>query len=392
MIELDTIICGDCFQVMKDIEDKSVNCIITSPPYWGLRDYKTDGIIWDCDPECGHNWQQNISQHDNLRPSKVSENTQVGSNKELSFRTGKDTNNMFCSKCGAWKGSLGLESDFASYIRHLIQIFDECKRILRDDGTLWVNIGDTYSGSGNGSWNAPIEQRGKHGSKHYGKQARLLSEGEEYLAPPRKQNGVPAKSLCDIPFRFSIAMIDNGWIKRNTIIWHKPNCMPASAKDRFTIDFEYVFFFTKSKKYYFEQQFEPQGKNTHSKGIMPIDTEAFKNKSIRADGSQSHKDWNKYTLQTYLPQGRNKRCVWSIPTKPFSEAHFATFPETLIEPMIKAGCPEGGLVMDPFMGAGTVAVVAKKLGRHWLGSELNPEYVDMANKRIDAEKAQLRLF
>jgi len=296
------------------------------------------------------------------------------------------TYSQVCSLCGAWKGSLGLEPTFDLYIKHLIQIFDECKRILRDDGCLFVNIGDTYANgtrdNGNG-YDSTRWEKSKEGQNCKG----------WHIQPNRQLKNYQSKCLCDIPFRFSIAMIDKGWIKRNTLIWHKTNCMPASAKDRFTVDFEYVFMFVKQGKYYFEQQFEPH-KHPEFIDADKYGTMGESNKFSSAEGNRSMIYGTKWSPKerAYNPQGRNRRCVWSIPTKPFSEAHFATFPETLIEPMIKAGCPEGGLVMDPFMGAGTVAVVAKKLGRHWLGSELNPEYVDIANKRIEAEKTQLGLF
>lgn len=423
MLEIDTIYQGDCLDMMKNIEDKSINCIITSPPYWGLRDYKTENIIWDGDPECPHNFLSDGAYPDNMR-YRVGKTSTVGNNINPDIYTIKKSGepnakndkarfesfSQFCSLCGAWKGSLGLEPIFELYINHLCSIFDECKRMLKDDGTLWINLGDTYASNGS------QETRFWHGNnpgKHRFNGDGELSKGYSGRC---RTNEITSKSLCDIPFRFSIAMIDNGWIKRNTIIWHKPNVMPASCKDRFTVDFEYVFFFTKNKDYYFEQQFEPladatiprmlRGVSENNKWVNGADGQTKHTMSqprpnrkmagtlYGGDGSGLHEHsgyYDKDGTPRFYPQGRNQRCVWSIPTKPFSEAHFATFPEKLIEPMIKAGCPEGGIVYDPFIGAGTVAVVAKKLNRHYLGSELNADYIDIANKRIEAEKQQLTM-
>ena len=218
---IDTIIQGDALTVLKTLDANSVDICVTSPPYWGLRDYKTDG-------------------------------------------------------------QLGLEPTFNEYLDHLIQIFTEVKRVTK--GTIWINIGDTYNGK---------------------------------------------KSLCGIPERFAILMTDKlGLIRRNTIIWHKPNCMPSSVRDRFTVDFEYVYFFTKSQRYYFETQYEP-----------------YLEASTRWGGPiRKRPDNPKYETRERPdranPLGRIKRSVWRIPTKPFSGAHFAVFPPTLIEPMIKSGCPE----------------------------------------------------
>jgi len=176
------------------------------------------------------------------------------------------------------------------------------------------------------------------------------------------------------------------YILRNTLIWHKPNCMPSSVKDRFTADFEYIFFFVKNKKYWFETQFEPltdYDRATH-RLLDPTNKnrkQQYDGKSLRGQGINPATA--EKTRQRMLTKGRNKRCVWRITTKPFKEAHFAVFPEELVETPIKAGCPEGGIVLDPFIGSGTVAIVAKKNNRNWVGIDLNPEYIKMANKRIN---------
>ena len=365
---IDEIICGSTLDVLKDMEAESIDCCICSPPYWGLRDYGIDG-------------------------------------------------------------QLGLEPTFQLYIKHLLEIFDEVYRVLKKTGTCWVNIGDTYGGTGDkGNWRDPKYKEGRNG------QAVAINKN------------APAKSLCNIPFRFAIGMTDHGWIQRNTIIWHKPSCMPSSAKDRFTVDFEYVFFFVKQKSYWFEQQFEapvskPVGtpqrdtRETHGVGGGNAGLNSAKAKAI--------------ALGTY--QHRNRRAVWRINPQPFKDAHFAVFPEKLVEPMILAGCPREicdscgyafnnetkreyitkreivdldntkrarmndkdqrrlrkniapdytekhikqtkkcncnapthpGIVLDPFVGSGTTCLVARKLGRHYIGIDLNEDYCDMARKRI----------
>lgn len=456
MFEIDTIYQGHAIDIMRQMPDKWLNYCITSPPYWGLRDYKIEPLIWDGDPECEHDWEV-ITHQAKGGHAKLDNMPNVGANRSeiengISVRFGYES--QFCLKCNAWRGSLGLEPTMDMFINHLCSIFDVVKQNLRDDGTLWVNLGDTYASNGSQDtrfWHG--DNPGKHKFNGDGE----LSKGYSGRC---RTNEVPSKSLCMIPFRFAIEMVNRGWILRNDIIWHKPNCMPSSAKDRFTVDFEHVFFFTKSKRYYFEQQFEQ------------YKTAAPENISYRKNGKSDSRKINNggtFTMATngfWQPEGsgRNKRAVWSINTRSFSEAHFATFPETLIEPMIKAGCPEfvcvkcgkprekildrvdkrhwierndykegkysfeylktkqrnevgrndaaaafkipeyyflgytdcgcnagfdGGIVYDPFMGAGTVAVVARRLNRHYVGSELNPKYIDMANRRIANEIPQM---
>jgi site-specific DNA-methyltransferase (adenine-specific) len=311
---------GDALNVLKTLESESVNCIITSPPYWSLRDYGVDG-------------------------------------------------------------QLGLEATFEEYIEKLIAIFNEAKRVLRKDGTCWVNIGDTYSGNKEGKTDNKVSD--------------YLKKSTERLH--KKKGTILEKSLCQIPSRFAIAMTDNGWILRNEIIWHKPNCMPSSAKDRFTVDFEKVFFFVKNKKYWFETQYENALSNSYDIERMRNGRKEYAGKWSGSNDAESfgsprartqRKSWDSRRLQSAFVAGngskRTKRCVWKINTKPFKEAHFATYPEALIEPMIKAGCPVGGIVLDPFFGSGTTGVVAKKLSRKYIGIELNPEYIKIAEKRIES--------
>jgi DNA modification methylase len=322
MKEVNKIYCGDSLETLKTFPNESIDMVITSPPYWALRDYGVNG-------------------------------------------------------------QLGLEATFQEYINKLCDIFDEVKRVLKTSGSCWVNLGDTYSGSGNGS-----------GDKKSNNLKSKTTHDKIYKGQKADKTDLPNKCLLQIPSRFAIEMTNRGWILRNEIIWYKPNCMPSSVKDRFTVDFEKLFFFVKSKKYYFEQQKEPM-KTTDitpprgSKGVF-----GNMNLGLRKQDQIGRSDYTGFN-DRYVPNDdffRNKRCVWSITTKGFKEAHFAVFPEDLVITPIKACCPIGGIVLDPFMGSGTTGVVCKKLNREFVGIELNPKYVDMAEKRIKNTLVQEQLF
>lgn len=301
------IITGNALSELRKLPAESVDCVVTSPPYWGLRDYD--------------------------HPDQ-----------------------------------LGLEPDFNDYIGHLCDIFDEVKRVLKPSGTCWVNIGDTYANRSQGGHRGP-------GSTLNGKLP------PEHSARPHPRKSVQQKSLAQIPARFAIAMTDRGWILRNKIIWHKPNCMPASVKDRFTVDYEEVFFFTKSRQYYFQQQYE-RSKNPDDDVRRITKASDYNRREQGGNSTFNSPGHDKAALREQLLKGRNKRSVWSVATVPFNDAHFAVYPAALIVPMINAGCPPDGVVLDPFLGAGTTAVVARKSGRRYIGIEINPEYVAMAEQRL----------
>lgn len=327
---------SDALTFLKCLPDKSVHCIITSPPYWGLRNYNTAPQIWNETEKCNHKWN-------------------------------KKTGN--CNQCSAWLGSLGNEQDYNLFISNLCSVFDESKRVLKDSGSLWVNIGDTYSGSMLGYG---VKKDSATGFQKAPINAKYFSSS---VAKPVMSNcKIPKKSLCLIPFRFAIEMISRGWILRNTIIWHKPNKMPESVKDRFTVDYEYLFFFTKSKNYYFKQQFEPFRSNDYDKERMRTGRKHYKGKYENLRSKSAFVAGNK--------KGRNKRTVWSINTKPFKENHYAVYPEELITTPILATCPKSGVILDPFIGSGTTAIAALKNKRNYIGVELNPEYVKIAEKRM----------
>lgn len=299
-----TLYNGDSKEVLDKLEPNSVDMIITSPPYWALRDYHADG-------------------------------------------------------------QLGQEPLFLAYISNLVDYFCDASNVLKHNGTLWVNLGDTYYSKSKGTGGPSKKQLSNKGSRYN----QLKIEGGE----------LPEKSLCLIPNRFAIAMQNVGFILRNDIIWHKPNQMPTSAKDRFTLDYEHLFFFTlQNKKYYFEQQLEPY--------TAPMNR--WGGEKLKADGESiwdNGTGQSSYRIRNMRPnkKGRNFRSVWSINTQPIKGMnHFAKFPEKLIETPIKAGCPEGGVVLDIFFGSGTTGVVCERLNRKWMGIELNKNYCDEALERI----------
>lgn len=264
------IILGDCREELKKIEDNKIQSCITSPPYWGLRDY---GV----------------------------------------------------------KGQIGAEMDMKDYINNLVALFHEVKRVLKDDGTLWLNIGDSYT-SGNRKWRQSDKKN----------PARAMT-----YRPPTPE-GLKPKDLIGIPWRLAFALQEDGWYLRSDIIWYKPNCQPESVKDRPTRSHEYIFLLTKSAKYYYDY------------------------KSIRET--------------TELGKLRNKRTVWSVNTEPYKGAHFATFPVHLITPCILAGSKPGDYILDPFLGSGTVAEACIMQNRNYIGIEKKPEYIELAHERIEKAK------
>lgn len=350
---MNKILQGSVLDVLKTLPDESVDCIITSPPYYGLRDYGDQTkTIWGGNPECKHDWEYK----ERYVHRGSSKNTIHAAINAGNLKVEWKTSDAICLKCGAWYGQLGLEPTLTLFIEHMTLVTAELKRVLKKTGTLWWNHGDSYGGtSSKGDYRDPKYKNGRNG------QAKSVTAG------------FMEKSLLLQVYRLAIRMTDEQkWILRNQIIWHKPNVMPSSAPDRFCVDFEPILFFTKSKKYWFKLQKE---KATYTD-------------SREGKGRQEYN--NRNTKAGVLVNGeRVKRTVWRVTTKPFKEAHFATFPQDLIEPMVLAGCPEGGLVLDPFMGAGTTAVVAKKLGRNYLGIELNPQYIEMAEKRISSVQLKM---
>ena len=277
---------GDCLEVLRSLPSGLVNTCVTSPPYWGLRDY-------------GH------------------------------------------------QGQIGLEETPDEYVERMVEVFREVRRVLRDDGTLWLNLGDSYAGS----WGNQGRKQSRGAQRPINKGMKTTVDDGRYPSKKSRTGAVPRgtdlkqKDLVGIPWMVAFALRADGWYLRSDIIWQKPNAMPSSVKDRPTTAHEYVFLLSKSRRYYYDSE------------------------SIRETGSGMP------------PLGRNRRTVWTLPTVPYKGAHFATYPPALITPCILAGCPQGGTVLDPFFGSGTTGMVAESLGRGWLGIELNPDYETLIRER-----------
>jgi DNA modification methylase len=298
------ILVGDVRDKLLEIEEQSVQTVITSPPYWGLRDYGNDGQI-------------------------------------------------------------GLEQKPDEYVAQMVNVFREVWRVLRDDGTLWLNLGDSYA-------------QGKMGRDDSGDNGRF---GGQRLTPKQRKapDGFKPKDLVGIPWRVAFALQADGWYLRQDIIWAKPNPMPESVKDRCTKSHEYLFLLTKCYKYFFDNEAikEPSVSNVGNAKIR-FGGNKYGDSNDPKHATKSGNVWEP-------TETRNKRDVWNIPTKPFKGAHFAVMPEALVEPCILAGSRENDLILDPFAGSGTVGVVAKRLNRNFVGVELNSEYAEIAEKRIGVD-------
>lgn len=303
------IICGDCLDVLKTLPTESVNCCVTSPPYFGLRDYGVDGQI-------------------------------------------------------------GLEPSPEEYVSQMVDVFKIMRPVLKDDATVWLNIGDSYFNHSpvRKSSSGAFEKEYTGGKISNGSKERRRANGHETLK---------MKDLIGIPWRVAFALQADGWYLRQDIIWHKPNPMPESVRDRCTKAHEYLFLLSKAPRYYYDADAikeEAIGKNPHD----------LTGPGYHAPGQSPQTGLRRKTEDlTWATDGRrNRRDVWTVATKPYPEAHFATFPPDLIRPCVRAGCPVGGTVLDPFAGAGTTGLVALEEGRDFIGIELNPEYVGLIEKRL----------
>lgn len=308
----------DVMEGLAQLADESVHCVVTSPPYWGLRDYGSEGQI-------------------------------------------------------------GLEPTPDEFVARIVEVFREVRRVLRADGTLWLNLGDTYHNAdkwGGGGANTGKQTRAPNGD---------VVSWQAVRRKWAKVDGLKPKDLIGIPWRVALALQADGWWLRSDIVWSKPNAMPESVSDRPTKAHEYLFLLTKAERYFYDAD---AIREPHSEVSVA---------RVGRGRSDDHK-WSNgpggQTLATDIsgalhPNGRNRRTVWSIPTHPYSGAHFATFPPELPELCIKAGCPVGGAVLDPFSGAGTTALVADRLQRNAIGIELNPEYAAMSERRINGDRGAL---
>jgi DNA modification methylase len=274
----------------------------------------------------------------------------------------------FC-ECGAWLGCFGLEPTPELYVEHAVSIFREVRRVLRDDGTLWLNIGDSYAGpKGNTAMTGGKSDQAR-GKEMFG------DMGRSQKVP----DGLKPKDLVGIPWMLAFALRADGWYLRQEIIWAKPNPMPESVTDRCTKSHESMFLLSKSPKYHFDHEAikEP---SVNSGQVVSLGEQSFAKRQAKGAGVKPSGNGNadSYTVKEF----RNKRDVWTIATQPVKEAHFATFPQKLIEPCILAGCPENGTVLDPFFGSGTTGLVAMRHKRNFIGIELNPDYIKIARARL----------
>jgi DNA modification methylase len=396
----DSIInCGDALTVLKTMPSEWVDCVVTSPPYWGLRDYGTG------------NWKGGDANCDHVADSsatKVFGNAEFNQNRPSRSET--KTPGYYaqvCPKCNAKRVDfqIGLETTPEEYVERLRQVFSEVRRVLKREGTLWLNLGDTYFGSG-------------CGTNDYRTPASHSISRPTLYAGPRPQNNVKhsilkPKDLVGIPWLAAFALRADGWYLRSDIIWNKPNPMPESVKDRPTKAHEYLFLLTKSKRYFYDadaikeplkdasiarltQDIENQsgsdrvpGKtNGRMKAVGKVPSGWRQGKRFTemmgggGSGFKGHKGY--YDKNGRLIGGgkANKKSVWTVTTQSFKGAHFATFPEKLVEPCVLAGCPINGIILDPFCGSGTTGVVALRNNRNFIGIELNPEYVKIAEKRM----------
>jgi len=409
-----TLYAGDVEEVLRELPSASVDCVVTSPPYWALRDYGT-GEWEGGSPECTH-------EPDRSSPSS----TLVGTTDHQGQARIQPSP---CPRCGALRvdGQIGLEATPEEYVARMVGVFAEVARVLRPRGVLWLNIGDTYAGSGTGGNADETREQGFHGS--FKVTPSSLRERAETSPPPRR-SGLRPKNLVGIPWRLAFGLQADGWIVRSEVIWSKPNVMPESALDRPTRSHEHVFLLTRSPRYYYDGdairdpyagrpqqrltstaeqplgaarsaagvQNGPQGGEhvpAYDGGVGALTLDESKPSVVGPDGrrkttvrgmsgSAQHRDGERWPN----PDGRNARTVWELVTEPYSGAHFATFPTALVARCILAGCPEGGVVLDPFIGSGTTALVARKLGRSCVGIDLSPVFCELAAKRTQ----QLSLF
>ena len=367
------ILQGNCLHTLAQLPEKSINTVVTSPPYWGLRDYGT-GEWEGGDPNCPH-----------MRTTKISKDTSTG-HKGM-FEQGNVVGDAIykseCPQCGAVRKDeqLGLEETPEKFVENLVNVFREVRRVLRDDGTVWLNLGDSYSSHKDCKSIPQSLSKGTNAEK-----AHVIEKGKSVSRNTKKLKsvGLKNKDLIGIPWRVAFALQADGWYLRQDIIWHKPNPMPESVKDRCTKAHEYIFLLSKSPKYYYDSE----AIKTKASDATEIRNKNKFNGAFKGQlkGSPNEKRWQEgrpIDEPKFSIDGKsNKRSVWTVTTKPYSEAHFATYPHDLIIPCITAGCPEGGTVLDPFGGSGTTAQVASNLNRNAILCELNPEYVEIAKGRL----------
>ena len=312
---MNKIICADALDGLKSLASESVDMCVTSPPYYGLRDYGEEGQI-------------------------------------------------------------GIEKSPQEYVKNLTEIFMEVHRVLKSTGTLWLNIGDSYAGSGKGPMSLALAGNGKN-KNLYNKESRIYEV-------PKEWQGIKPKDMIGIPWLLAFSLRDSGWYLRSDIIWRKKNCMPESVKDRPVKCYEHIFLLAKSKKYYYDYKAIQEPLKDVSKARYQRGTSAKSKYAGKQGITQVRENFSDFD-QEY----KRKRDVWEVSTNTYKmNEHFAMYPEKLIEPCILAGCPKGGIVLDPFFGSGTTGAVSKRLGRQYIGIDINPKYCGLAEQRISKIKVQ----
>lgn len=460
-IPRNTVLFGHVLDRIREIPDGSVQCVVTSPPYWGLRDYGADPVVWDGDVDCEHEWTDEIVRGGSAGAQGAT--GQMATRAVVDARTGAmASHGRSCAKCGAWLGQLGLEPTPDLYVRHMVAVFREVRRVLRDDGTLWLNLGDSYS-----------RTKGK-----------FFNDNWDDLQWSNRQSvsvcDLPPKNLMGMPWRVAFALQEDGWILRCDIIWAKNNPLPESVQDRPTRAHEYVFLFSKQGRYFYDnaairEPLAAPNDNTPddwaraysrkrssaavvTQGELKPKTSGNKERVLRNDRDGLDDHFGASVPWTDNGSGRNARTVWTIPTQPFKGSHFATFPEELARRCILAGSPERccaacgkphartfattditkkspaswntekgahtgiegryekrdlecvvkvpagfaptcscdsaigrPIVFDPFMGSGTVARVAERHNRDWLGVEIQPKYAPLQAARTSNVQKEIAL-
>jgi DNA modification methylase len=364
---------GDCRALLAELPDDSVHCVVSSPPYWALRDYGIEPTVWGGDPVCSHAWGEPLSLHKGGPHGGGSSLLEGGRTVVDAQAALKDVAcGSFCA-CGAWRGQLGLEPRPDLFVDHLVEVLHQVWRVLRPDGTLWLNLGDSYAAGGNGGGGSFMGLREHNGWGH-------RADKKGWRGAPV---GLKPKDLVGIPWRVAFALQAEGWWLRSDIVWAKPNPMPEAVTDRPTKAHEYLFLLSKSERYHYDADAikEPVSPEFHSQQRGATSKVGKNEQTADRRKSGFNERWRVKQTTSGRVERRNKRSVWTVATEPTPDAHFATFPRKLVEPCILAGCPPGGVVLDPFGGSGTVGRVAEDHGRHWLLFDLNPAYGLIAKRK-----------
>lgn len=444
-----TIVQGHVLTALARIPDNTAHCVVTSPPYWGLRDYGLEPQVWGGDTDCDHEWAEALTKRNGRDWDPTIKASPV-------MRNDHGSAGQFCEKCAAWRGNYGLEPTISLYVENSVRIFREVRRVLRPDGVCFLNLGDSYVGSG-----GPGSQYDNKVNSKYKENFR------KYNNPNRKVDGLQPKQLAGVPWRVALALQEDGWWLRSDIIWYKPNPMPESVKDRPTRNHEYIFLLTKSKKYFWDQEATREALSESTLNDKRLNSGRHEQGKVyskyQVSGSEAPPDWYQGKFFGDPAVGRNIRSVWKIATQSTKEAHFATFPFKLVQRCLLAGtsekgcCPKCGkqwvrivdrkfvpqqdvseqkgkrgagnqkpmdqssrwngtprgtvrtqahvwtagckcgagqdpipcVVLDPFGGSMTTALVAGSMQRSAICTEINPEYVKLGVKRA---KEKLGMF